>query len=351
MDSYPRDNMDFYVDYSEQETEINPELENSDRVFPSIPFEELFEPDSFDKENALSIHVHKPISTDSCAQAIFSIEDEFFSADYHPELPLNESEVSENTIESIEKSWEAVNGISVSKTEEKSFFPNTQPDLSMPENEILLEIEEKTENGIFPVAIIHESEESTLPQMDSNESIEAPLTETWLDIPEEKLNSYEPLSSPIHDLFLENILETQSEDKIIDEPSVLFSIPPPKESRKISFYKGKYKINILVSETEKDLYFNHFSSLEAPVAEIETDNIIAQFLLNEPKINLKHSNKPVKEFIPTEEDIEQEIVTETMAKILVLQGQKQEAIKIYTQLGLEFPEKSAYFAALIEELK
>lgn len=46
-----------------------------------------------------------------------------------------------------------------------------------------------------------------------------------------------------------------------------------------------------------------------------------------------------------------EIVTETMADVLMKQGKPQKAIEIYQKLSLQHPEKSPYFAALIEQLK
>ena len=42
--------------------------------------------------------------------------------------------------------------------------------------------------------------------------------------------------------------------------------------------------------------------------------------------------------------------TETLARIFAEQGRVEEARRIYSRLLLEFPEKSAYFAALIESL-
>ena len=42
--------------------------------------------------------------------------------------------------------------------------------------------------------------------------------------------------------------------------------------------------------------------------------------------------------------------TETLAKIYLEQGYQDEAVDIYSKLSLRYPEKSVYFAALIEEI-
>ena len=46
-----------------------------------------------------------------------------------------------------------------------------------------------------------------------------------------------------------------------------------------------------------------------------------------------------------------DVVSETLADILVMQGQKIKAIKMYKALILKFPEKSRYFAKKIAELE
>ncbi len=47
----------------------------------------------------------------------------------------------------------------------------------------------------------------------------------------------------------------------------------------------------------------------------------------------------------------QEVASETLAALLVRQGNLQKAIEMYQRLILKFPEKSAFFAAQIENLK
>ncbi|HCT23041.1 MAG TPA: hypothetical protein DIW54_06795, partial [Chitinophagaceae bacterium] len=46
-----------------------------------------------------------------------------------------------------------------------------------------------------------------------------------------------------------------------------------------------------------------------------------------------------------------EVLTEAMAEVLEKQGQPEKAIQIYIKLSFLYPEKSAYFAAKIQQLK
>ncbi len=48
---------------------------------------------------------------------------------------------------------------------------------------------------------------------------------------------------------------------------------------------------------------------------------------------------------------QQEVASETLALILARQGHREKAIRMYEQLILKIPEKSAYFAAQIQKLK
>jgi hypothetical protein len=97
--------------------------------------------------------------------------------------------------------------------------------------------------------------------------------------------------------------------------------------------------------------------------EIEPENpnqkeqleIIEQFIKTQPTI----SNSKDKPIPPPGEDLttirtgefSDNIVSETLVEILLKQGKKDKAIEVLKKLVWKFPQKKAYFAAQIEELK
>jgi hypothetical protein len=80
--------------------------------------------------------------------------------------------------------------------------------------------------------------------------------------------------------------------------------------------------------------------------------IIDRFIENAPRITRSKSDffNPVDWARNSTVDKEN-IVSETLAKIYHNQGNTQKAIKIYKKLMLRYPEKSSYFAALIEKIE
>ena len=78
--------------------------------------------------------------------------------------------------------------------------------------------------------------------------------------------------------------------------------------------------------------------------------LIDKFIEKEPSITRQKGTffNPVDAARSSVVD-QENIVSETLAKIYMDQGFYDKAIKTYQKLSLKFPEKSAYFAALIEK--
>lgn len=79
--------------------------------------------------------------------------------------------------------------------------------------------------------------------------------------------------------------------------------------------------------------------------------LIEKFINEEPSISRPKPDffDPVKVARSSRED-QPGLVTETLARVHIQQGNIDKAIEIYRKLSLNFPEKSAYFAAQIEKL-
>jgi hypothetical protein len=170
-----------------------------------------------------------------------------------------------------------------------------------------------------------------------------------------------------------NVLE------IIDEPEETESIDDTKHSDFADWLKHlkekntsstiKNETNHPTSLTKKPLEPSSSAVIEQNVPEKEEENIdldalkrtklikehqeiIDKIIKIEPRIN-----KPKGEFFNSANKAkdsvveDNSIVSETLARIYAMQGNLSKAIKTYEILSLKFPEKSAYFAALIKELK
>ncbi len=90
------------------------------------------------------------------------------------------------------------------------------------------------------------------------------------------------------------------------------------------------------------------------VSGVEDKSSFEDVIKKEPKISRLNLDKNFYSAVDTARSsvLEDEgLVTETLAKIYAIQGNYNKAIRAYEILCLKFPEKSVYFASLIEEIK
>ncbi len=129
--------------------------------------------------------------------------------------------------------------------------------------------------------------------------------------------------------------ETKPEPK--PEPAPEPKAEAPKEEAKEMSAADKLMARLKKMKQAED---------EAPKS--NSDSLIDKFLQAEPHLD---RNKEVKEGDMGEDSNKQpELYSEKLAQLYIQQQHYAKAISIYEKLNLKYPEKSAYFAAKIEEI-
>jgi hypothetical protein len=210
-------------------------------------------------------------------------------------------------------------------------------------------------------------EEST--KIEDQEEKQEVVLESELELIEDDLSTEDEEPIVPKDKLDENILHHafasnyQLDELTQDELDILESRETEKEIEE--------EVNVEVAPaqetTEKPVDNTSFTGwLHADTNYEEQDNsdkeainaVVEDFADFDPMIDLfGETEKPKTEFFsPTKKakeslDEEQLPVSETLAKIYVVQGNYPKAIAAYQELSLAFPEKTTFFANLIEDLK
>ncbi|RAW01249.1 hypothetical protein [Pseudochryseolinea flava] len=133
------------------------------------------------------------------------------------------------------------------------------------------------------------------------------------------------------------------ENKSAEKPA---EAEPPKTRKKRKAQEGEELIAEIV---------NSKSQIE-PENEKQKEQIdlIDQFIKTQPSIlsaKDKLNNSPEGDLSSPHADFGDNIISETLVEILLKQGKKDRAIEVLKKLIWKFPQKKAYFAAQIEDLK
>ncbi len=209
--------------------------------------------------------------------------------------------------------------------------------------------------------------------------VELPVVpEIEIDLDEEKIetridsNENETLEvrDQLETAYLNEIIDASVEIEILSTP---LSVPNEEKPETIEsnfvlnipeeIKEEKEKINIdSLSFTDWLKHINTGTTIsEESNEEIDSENadnqlspfeLIDKFIRDEPKLN-----RPKTEFFSpinmAKQSVAEDItfVSETLAKIYVLQGNYAKAIKAYENLRLKYPEKRLYFASQIKNLR
>lgn len=98
-------------------------------------------------------------------------------------------------------------------------------------------------------------------------------------------------------------------------------------------------INVETEKNEKE------SKLSKNIEKID------KFIKEEPKIKIDTSKESISDLSEESTKDNNEIVTETLAKIYISQNKKHKAIEIYKKMIVKYPEKITYFANQIKLLE
>ncbi|MDD3274092.1 MAG: hypothetical protein PHV46_08595, partial [Bacteroidales bacterium] len=97
---------------------------------------------------------------------------------------------------------------------------------------------------------------------------------------------------------------------------------------------------------------DYFSRRDMEALELNQDEPIDKFIVEKPSLLRGNTSTAVPVAIDEADKFEDSrFYTETLASIYAEQGLVKMAVDVYAKLILLYPEKSAYFASLVKELK
>jgi tetratricopeptide (TPR) repeat protein len=229
------------------------------------------------------------------------------------------------------------------ETSEPNFEENTEVTVEYQSTEL-----EQTEETFYPTeqpAVKYEEAESTAEESEVTQPTEETPATPKVDIFKELEENLRRLRDQ------RNKLNADLEDGKPESSTLNESSPEAKVEEKS---EAAAPAPIKVNETLQEIIHNH------PERNLENDrvvfqrNLIRDFLNKSERISRPSPNldsAPTSDLSANSATTPPDLVTETLANIMVRQGKFERAIDIYEKLILKYPQKSTYFAGRIDQLK
>ena len=117
------------------------------------------------------------------------------------------------------------------------------------------------------------------------------------------------------------------------------------------YEKKRNEIIEKVDKIEKYSFLDWFDVINESESNLDYKiDLIDKFIKNSPKINIDKEYKSKEEINPKSK-VNENLITETLAKIYVNQEKYNKALRAYKILSLKYPKKSSFFADQIEKIK
>ncbi len=194
----------------------------------------------------------------------------------------------------------------------------------------------------------------------------------WMNFQLKRFENSDEIPEVVMEVVKPNaVIEADETDAIIDAEISITAADAVEEANEISIPLPTLLKNIEFKQTDTEFSFepfhtvDYFASQGIKLKEEKAANdklgqqvkTFTQWLKSMKKINLEDQpqitavDEKAIEKIASESNTDAEIFTEAMASVLIQQGKKTKAVELYQKLSLLHPEKSVYFASLIDELK
>lgn len=147
--------------------------------------------------------------------------------------------------------------------------------------------------------------------------------------------------------FDENLDITEPDEEVYEEPEAADTPPIPTTPRMSKWIK-KYHKSLKNNESEQFPKPKKKKKKKTALNDLPDKKKKGK---DQKKQRKKDKKKKIKTFARKSIIANDEIVSETLAELLVKQGNIQKGIDMYDRLSLIFPEKKAFFAARIQKLK